>query len=125
MNGLRPVNSYLTAIAQRDISTDEQVNTSFAYVRSITLYPTLRVTEKFDLSGELEWGRRDYLGDPQLLLTGTTRTDRVRTTALAATYKPVRPVTLEMRWRHESRSSTLAFGNYEVDIVSVDAGIRF
>ena len=44
----------LTAIAQRDISTDEQVNTSFAYVRSVTLYPTLRLTEKFDLSGELE-----------------------------------------------------------------------
>jgi len=115
----------LTAIAQRDISTDEQVNTSFAYVRSVTLYPTLRLTEKFALSGELEWGRREYLGDPQLLLTGTTRTDRVRTTGLAATYKPLRPVTLEMRWRHESRSSTLATANYEDDIVSVSAGIRF
>jgi len=115
----------LNAIAQRDISTDEQVNTSFAYVRSVTLYPTLRLTEKFDLSGGLEWGRRDYLGDPQLVLTGATRTDRVRTTGLAATYRLVRPVTLEMRWRHESRSSTFAFGDYEVDIVSVNAGVRF
>jgi exopolysaccharide biosynthesis operon protein EpsL len=115
----------LTAIAQRDISTDEQVNTSFAYVRGVTLYPALRLTEKFELSGGLEWGRRDYLGDPELVLSGTTRTDRVRTTALTATYKPLRRVTLEMRWRHESRSSTIATADYVDDIVSVSAGIRF
>lgn len=115
----------LTAILQRDISADEQVNTSFALVKGLTLYPTLILTEKVTLSGELEYGRRDYLGDPQLILAGVTRTDRVRTTALTATYKPIRPVTLEMRLRRESRSSTLAFGAYEVDIVSVSAGISF
>jgi exopolysaccharide biosynthesis operon protein EpsL len=115
----------LNAIAQRDISADEQVNTSFAYVRGVTLYPTLRLTEKFDVSGGLEWGRRDYLGDPESVLTGTTRTDRVRATALTAAYKPLRRVTLEMRWRHESRSSTIATADYEDDIISVGGGIRF
>ena len=115
----------LTAIAQRDISTDEQVNTSFAYVRSVTLYPTLQLTEKFGLSGEFEWGNRDYLGDPALLLTGTTRVDQVRISALTATYKPIRPVTLEMRLRRESRSSTLAFGSYEYTTVGVHAGVSF
>ena len=115
----------LTAIAQRDISTDEQVNTSFAYVRGVTLYPTLRLTEKFELSGGFEWGSREYLGDPQLVLTGASRTDQVRIAEVKATYKPVRPVTLEMRLHRESRSSTLATADYEDDIVSVSAGIRF
>ena len=115
----------LTAILQRDIAADEQVNTSFALVRGIALYPTLRLTEKINLSGGLEWSHRDYLGDPELLLAGETRTERVRATALTATYKPIRPVTLEMRLRRESRSSTLAFGDYEADIVSVSAGISF
>jgi len=111
----------VTAIAQRDISADEQVTTSFALVKGIMVYPTLRFTEKINLSGGLEYGNRDILGDP----TGVTRTDRVRAVALTGTYKPIRPVTLEMRFRRETRSTTLAVGDYEVGIVSLSAGISF
>lgn len=115
----------LNAILQRDISPDEQVNTSFALVKGITLYPTLRLTEKISISGVLEYSDREYLGDAQLLSQGLTRTDRVRMGVLTATYKPIRQVKLEMSLQRESRSSSLAFGDYEVSIIGVSAGIRF
>jgi len=115
----------LTAILLRDISPDEQVNTSFALVKGITLYPTLRLTEKISISGALEYSDREYLGDAQLLSQGLTRTDRVRMGVLTATYTPIRPVKLAMNLQRESRSSSLAFSDYEVSIISVSAGIRF
>jgi exopolysaccharide biosynthesis operon protein EpsL len=115
----------LTAILLRDISPDEQVNTSFALVKGITLYPTLRLTEKISISGALEYSDREYLGDAQLLSQGLARTDRVRMGVLTATYTPIRPVKLAMNLQRESRSSSLAFSDYEVSIISVSAGIRF
>jgi exopolysaccharide biosynthesis operon protein EpsL len=115
----------LTAILQRDISPDEEINTSFALVKGITLYPTLRLTEKVSISGALEYSDREYLGDAQLLSQGLARTDRVRMGVLTATYTPIRPVKLAMNLQRESRSSSLAFSDYEVSIISVSAGIRF
>ena len=115
----------LTAILQRDISPDEQVNTSFALVKGIALYPTLRLTEKISISAALEYSDREYLGDAQLLSQGLTRTDRVRMGMLTATYSPIRPVKLEMSLQRESRSSTLAFADYDFNVIGVSAGFRF
>jgi hypothetical protein len=115
----------LTAIALREISPYEQVNTSFVLVKGIALRPTLRLTEKIGISGNLEYNDREYLGDPRLLLGAEPPTERVRVAAVTASYRPLRPVTLEMNLRRESRSSTIAFGDYVVDIVSVSARLAF
>jgi hypothetical protein len=115
----------LTAIAQREISAYEQVNTSFVLVKGIALRPTLRLTEKIGISGSLEYSDREYLGDPRLVFGAVAPTEKVRAVAVAASYRPLRKVTLEMSWRRESRSSTIAFGDYMAEIVSVSARLGF
>jgi exopolysaccharide biosynthesis operon protein EpsL len=115
----------LSAIAQRDVSATEQVNTSFVLIKSVALRPTLKLTEKIGISGNLEYSDREYLGDPSLVSGAVAPTERVRVAAVTASYRPLRTVTLDVNWRRESRSSTIAFGDYMAEIISVSARLGF
>ena len=116
----------LTAVAQKDISTIEQVNIGLVLIKSVALRPTLRLTDKVNIGGALEYGNREYRSDPALVLGDVpNRIDRVRSAAVTVSYRPVRTVTLQMALLHETRSSTVAFGDYATNAVSVTARIGF
>ncbi len=120
----------LVAAAQKDIAAPDDVNAGvnigFVLVKSLALRPAYRMTDKVDVSGQLEYGDWEYLGDPGLALgTVAPRSDRVRTAALAMSYRPMRAVRLELGLRRETRTSTAAFGDYEADIVSLGARLAF
>lgn len=115
----------LSATAQRDVSAAEQVNTSFVLIKGVALRPTLRLTEKIGISGILEYSDREYFIDPRLVFGAVPPSEKVRAAAVTTTYRPLRTVMLEMNWRRESRSSTIAFGDYLAEIVSVSARIGF
>ncbi len=119
-------NFMLTALAVREISTTEEVTVGFVVVKGAALRPTLRLTEKIRMSGTFEYSEREYRGDPGLALGNvTTRTDQVRTAGVTAYYRPLRSITLEMAVRRETRSSTVAFGDYEANVVRAGARIGF
>jgi exopolysaccharide biosynthesis operon protein EpsL len=120
----------LVAAAQKDIAAPDEVNAGvnigFVLVKGLALRPSYRMTEKVDVSGRLEYGDWEYLGDPGIALgTVAPRSDRVRTAALAVSYRPIRAVRLELGLRRETRTSTAAFGDYEADIVSLGARLAF
>jgi exopolysaccharide biosynthesis operon protein EpsL len=116
----------LTALAQRRISTVEEINVGFVRVKGVALRPMLRPTEKIQVSAELEYSDRDYLGDPGLVLgTVPARTDRVRSAGLMVHYRPMRTVTFDMALRRETRSSTAAFGDYVANIFSASVRVGF
>ena len=120
----------LVAAAQQDIAAPDEVNAGvnigFVLVKSLALRPAYRMTDKVDVSGRLEYGDWEYLGDPgQALGTVAARSDRVRTAALAVSYRPLRAVRLELGLRRETRTSTAAFGDYEADIVNLGARLAF
>jgi exopolysaccharide biosynthesis operon protein EpsL len=116
----------LTAVAQRDISVYEDIRTSFVLVKGVSLRPTLRATEKIELSGTFEFSIRDYLGDPGMGSGGTpNRTDRVRSAAATVSYRPVRALALLMSAQRETRTSNTASVDYEVDVISIAARVTF
>jgi len=114
----------LTAVALRDISAVEEVNTSFVLVEGVALRPTLRLTENVNVQGNFEYSNRDYLGDP-LLGSTPVRSERVRAAGLTVAYRPLRTVTLEIAMRRESRSSSVVSGDYELNVVAVSARMGF
>jgi len=84
------------------------------------------MTEKVSLSGVLSLSDWEYLGDPgQTLGTVPPRTDRVRNAVLTLAYQPMRVLRLELALRRETRSSTAAFGDYEVQVASLNARLAF
>jgi exopolysaccharide biosynthesis operon protein EpsL len=116
----------LTATAQKDISTIEQVNIGLVLVKGVALRPALRLTDKVNLAGAFEYSNREYRSDPVLVLgIVPIRTDRVRSAAVTVSYRPIRTVTLQMALLHETRSSTVAFGDYAANVVSVTARLGF
>ena len=114
----------LAAIARREVSPLDNTYSSVVLLTGGALNPTLRLAEKVSVAANLEYSVMEYLNDPLLLLV-SSRTDRVRTAALKLSYRPLRLVTLEMSLLRQSRSSTVAFGDYEVTVASVSARIGF
>ena len=116
----------LTALAQRDISAVEEINVSLVRVKRAALFPALKLTEKTGLTGTLEYSEREYFGDPGLVVgTVAPRTERVRALGLAALYRPVPRATLELALRRETRSSSVALGDYAVTIVGLTGRLAF
>jgi exopolysaccharide biosynthesis operon protein EpsL len=114
----------LAASVRREVSPLDDNQSSFVLLTGAALYPTLRLTEKVTAAAALEYSSREYLNDPSLLLV-SSRTDWLRTGALKLSYRPWRPVTLEITWSRQTRSSTVAFGDYEVDVGSLSVRIAF
>ncbi len=121
----------LTAVAQRDISVYEDIRTTFVLVKGVTLRPTLRVTEKLDMSGTVEYSIRDYLGDVGGAGGTPNRTDRVRSAAATLSYRPVRALALQISAQREGRSSSVVATptvfpvDYVVNAISIAARITF
>jgi exopolysaccharide biosynthesis operon protein EpsL len=113
----------LTAIAQNDISTTEEVNVGFVLVKGIMLYPTMTLNSKIDVTAGIELSDRDYLGDAGVVLgTIPPRSERLRAALLKVSYRPVRSLTVNLAWRREARRSDAAFADYDANVVS--AGVR-
>jgi hypothetical protein len=93
-------------------------------LKGVALYPTLQLSEKVSAAVALEYSSRDYLNDPSLVLVGS-RTDWLRVGGLKLTYRPVRSLTLEIGYLYQSRSSTIAFGDFEANIATLSVRIGF
>jgi exopolysaccharide biosynthesis operon protein EpsL len=127
----KPTASFtLLATAQRDISAPDEinagVNVGFVLAQGIALRPAYRLTEKLSVSGELGWSDWRYLGDPGMALgTVPPRSDKVRNAALLIAFQAMRILRLELGLRRETRTSTAALGDYEVELVSASARLAF
>jgi exopolysaccharide biosynthesis operon protein EpsL len=126
----------LAAVAQRDIYPYQDIGSSFVLVKGVTLRPTLRVTEKIDVSGTLDYSIREFLPSPgQTSGSSPSRTDRVRSVAATLSYRPARTLTLLMSAQREGRSSNFVPDataipavlpvDYVVNVFSISARLAF
>ena len=116
----------LSASAQKDISSTEEILIGFVLVKGVALQPTLRLTDKLNIAALLDYSDREYRSDPALVLAAVpNRTDHVRSAAVTISYRPIRTVALQMSLLHQTRSSMVAFGDYAANVVSMSARIGF
>ena len=116
----------ISAIALKEVSPLEDIQTSFVLLRGFSLRPTWQITEKTSLALSLDTSERKYLGDPGLVV-GTTpqREEKVHGALLTLTWLPLRNVQVIGTALRESRSSNLQFGDYDVTVISARARIAF
>ena len=116
----------LVGIAQRDISPDELIRSSLVLVKGVALRPLIRVTPKLELAANFESDTRRYLADPtQPLCVADCRIDRVHAASALLTYRPDPKVTLQASATHETRSSSVPFGDYVANVIWVSARLQF
>ncbi len=116
----------LATLVQREVSPVEEVRTSFVLIEGIALRPRYDLSEKVRITGTLEYAKRNYLGDPGVVLGfEPERSDRVKSAAMLVTYRPLRKVSLTLNLLHERRTSNLPLTDYRVSQVQVGARIGF
>ena len=123
----------LAAVAQRDIFPYQDIGSSFVLVKGVALRPALKVGEKVDVSGTLDYSIREFLPSPgQASGSSTSRTDRVRSVAATLSYRPARALTLLFSAQREARSSNFVPPDpavlpvdYVVDVISISARLAF
>jgi hypothetical protein len=112
----------IAAIAQRDSAPLEDLSASFVLVSSIAVRPDWAVTDKINVRGNLAYSEWDYRGDAAL---GLEYTHRVRTGGLSILYRPTAHITLSGGISREKRTSTAAFGDYEVTVGFIEGRFGF
>lgn len=116
----------LSAIAQRDLSPFEYVRSGFVLVKGLTLQATYGATAKLDISAVFDAATREYLGDPAVALgLAAARIDQVRSAGVLVAYRPLDSLNLQLRLQREIRSSNIAFGDYQANVVTVSARLAF
>ena len=116
----------LTGVVRRDISPYQAIQSSFVLVKGVTVRPTLSVTQKIDVSANLDYGTWYYLGDPGLVSGGTQgRVDRVGSATAILSYKPVQRITLQISALREVRSSNVPNADYHANVAYFVARLAF
>ncbi len=116
----RPTTRFsMTALAERNISASEEVNIGFVFVERLALRPRLRITDRFELSANIEHSEREYLGDPALqLIEGSRVTEQGRAAGLTLGWTATSLVHLSLAWRRQERDSVLQFAEYEAELLT-------
>ena len=112
----------VSAGATRDIGPAEDIQTSFVLVTGAYIRPLWAVTDKVTLQGNFEYNVWDYRGDP---ITGQDFTHRQRLIGASVQWKPYERVFLQAGFNREVRTSTLRFGDYDVDVAFVEGRVGF
>jgi lactam utilization protein B len=110
----------MITVLRREVSPLDDTYATFVLLTGIALNPTWRLTEKINVTATLDYSDRDYLTEGLLLVTN--REDSVRTAGVRLAYRALRAVTLDLSAMRQTRSSPVAFDEYEVTIVG--AGLR-
>lgn len=118
----------LVLVAQRDITPDDDIQTSFVLIKGVAFRPSYALSEKLRLLATADFSTRDFLGDHGLAPgTMTGRSDRVRLLSAAVSYQPMPSLTLQLSGQRESRSSNyrLADYSYKADVLNLSARFTF
>lgn len=109
----------LSAVALRDFSPVEDIDSSSVLVKSIGLRPRFELTEKILLSANADFSTRDYVA------AVSNRTDHVRTLGASLSYRPIQSLLLALLVQHEKRSSNIVFGDYSAKVMGATARLSF
>lgn len=99
--------------AWNEIDAYDDLTTSFTVSKGLSLGSSWNLTTKLGVSTQLKHLKRDFLGDPGLLLfPQPTRQDTVNSASLSVSYQPIRAASISASVQTERRSSNRALVDY-------------
>ncbi len=124
----------LNGSVSREIGAWEDITTNYILTQGFDAGISQAVTEKVSVQGSYQWRKRDFSGDPGIVVIGLpSRSDTIQTLALSAVWLPVRTVRLDSTLSRTNRSANGAwaangfgtFNDFEVLTLSVGAQVTF
>lgn len=109
--------------ASRDIYGVDDLAATYAQADTLSFIPSWTPTSKISIQGRATYERRNFLGDPSLVIAGAEqREDTVKSAGLSVSYVPYYKVSMQLSWQTESRQSSIRGAGY--DASSLTANLR-
>lgn len=117
----------VTALLQRDISDNEQVNVGYVIVRGASLRPAMRLGDKSNLTLNFEINERSFRGDLALGLPGQDARRREVIGVLGADldFQATSILGLRLFGRYETRRANSDFPDYQANIAGLELRATF
>lgn len=114
------------ATAWRELTAADDLSASYVVSRGLNMGPRWSVTPKTTVQAVVALERRDYRGDPRLVLTAATeRADKLNSVAMGVAYLPFRKVQLAFGYEAGRRTSTRALSDYRFNSVNGSVRVEF
>jgi len=118
--------SQVELTAWNEIDAYDNLTTSYTQSKGLSLGPTWSPTGKLSVAARLQHSKRDFLGDPGLLLSPQpTRQDSVNSASLSVNYQPVRTVNISASIQTERRSSNQLYVDYADKTINLNLSFGF
>lgn len=115
----------------RDVGGVEDLVTTYARSYTVSVNPSYQLTSKVTLNGTAQYQDLRFFGNTGFVntttLTGTLadRHDKINTLGLGAGYQVTRIFSLGLNYTWSHRSSNVAFGSYDDNVISLNGGVTF
>jgi hypothetical protein len=114
-------NVRLGVSAWREIWAWDDLTTSYSLNRGMSLEPSWMPTSKITVSGKIQHEKRDFLGDPGILVLTTNRKETSDTRVLSVSYQPTRSYSFSVSVGDDNRDSNLPLLSFRSETVSISA----
>lgn len=112
--------------ASRDIYAVDDLAATYVKSDLLSLSPSWSPTSKISVQGRASYERREYQGDPALVIAGLEqRADKVRVTGLTVSYVPYYKINMQLSWQKESRDSSVSGAGYDANSLSANIRAEF
>jgi exopolysaccharide biosynthesis operon protein EpsL len=107
--------------AWHELWTWDDMTTSYSLNRGISLMPSWMPVATITVSGKIQHEKRDFLGDPGILVLTTNRKDTAVTRELTVSYQPTRSYSFNVSVGNDKRDSNLPLFSFNSETVSINA----
>lgn len=111
----------LDASAWREVWAYDDLTSSYSLNRGLSLEPSWAPTSKITVSGRVQREKRDFLGNPGVLVLSASRVDTYDARKLTVSYRPTRNCHLNASLGDEKRNSNQSQYNFNSEMISINA----
>jgi len=115
------------AAAWRELTESDDLTPSYVVSDGVSLIPSWSISSKVNLAATASRVKRDYRGDPRIVLLVLTqrREDVVNTATLTLRYLPTPHIGVNMSYTDERRTSNTPLDDYRDRIVNAGLRVEF
>lgn len=116
---------FVSATIRNELSAYQDIVSNYAVLRGISLGATWSVTDKAQVRGSAEWLKRDFRGDPGLVLTTQSRReDTIKSLGVSFALQPTSYLEWTTDLRREERDSNQNGFNYRANTLFTRLNFR-
>lgn len=116
----------LNAAVWRELTAADNLSAGYVVSRGVTFGPRWSVTPKTTVQAVAGQERRDYEGDPRLVVASASeRADKLNSLAVAVAYLPFRKTQIALGYEAGKRTSTQALADYRFQSVNGSLRVEF